>query len=113
VRRESDLPTTIGCTLPEPQYSTVTSIREELVETFGVDEFGPASEPFYEPHRWFPHVGFAFADAAAETTAIAEFLLDYDLDWQFTVGTVTITRPPEDGDLYETVATMDLRTDER
>lgn len=180
------MPTIIGCTLPEPQYSTVKSIREDLVERFGVDEyanpfphftlyplptdvdtdtvatsirevaadqdpfdvytdgvglfpqnvvwlpvakspeltrfqsevveavneFGPPPVPFYEPHRWFPHVGFAFADDAAKTTAIAEFLLDYDLDWQFTVDTVSITRPPEDGELYETVATVDLRTGE-
>lgn len=176
------MPTIIGCTLPEPQYSTVESIRAELVETFGVDEyanpfphftlyplpedvdvdaveravrdvtadqdpfevhtdgvglfpqnvvwlpvakspeltafqsnvvdavdeFGPPPVPFYDPHRWFPHVGFAFAEDAEQTTDIAEFLLDYDLDWQFTVDDVTITRPPAEGEQYEKVATIDL-----
>ena len=39
------MPTIIGCTLPDPYYSTVQSIRAELVETFGVDEY---ANPF--PH---------------------------------------------------------------
>lgn len=39
------MPTIIGCTLPDPYYSKIQSVREELVDTFGVDEY---ANPF--PH---------------------------------------------------------------
>lgn len=174
--------TIIGCTLPDPYYSTVESIRNELVDTFGVDEyvnpfphftlypldddvdiaavttaveeateeqspfsvhtdgigvfprtavwlpvakspeltalqsdvvqaverFGPPPVPYYEPHRWFPHVGFAVSDDDEQTSDIVEFLLDYDFEWDFTVDNITITRPPADGEKYEVVASIDL-----
>lgn len=176
------MPTVIGCTLPDPYYSTVESIRAELVDAFGVDEYanpyphftlyaldgdadvpavvtaveeategqGPLSVhtdgiglfpqnvvwlpvaksprlttfqsdvaqavgdvgtppvPYYEPHRWFPHVGFAVGDDDEQTSDIVEFLLDYDLEWDFTVDTVTITRPPDDGGKYERIVSVDL-----
>lgn len=174
--------TIIGCTLPDPYYSTVESVRGELVEEFGVAEyanpfphftlyplddevdipavvraveeatedqsplsvhtdgigvfpqhpvwlpvaksreltafqsdvvhsvaeFGPPPVPYYEPHRWFPHVGFAVGENAAQTGAIVEFLLDYDFEWDFTVDNITITRPPVDGETHEVRASIDL-----
>jgi 2'-5' RNA ligase len=176
------MPTIIGCQLPDPYYSAVTSVRGELVETFGVDEYanpfphftlyalddaadvsavvtaveeaaadrtpfsvhtdgiglfpqnvvwipvaksprlsafqsavaravddlGTPPVPYYEPHRWFPHVGVAVGEDATQASDIVEFLLDYDFDWDFTVDTVTITRPPSDGAKYERVASIDL-----
>lgn len=176
------MPTIIGCTLPDPYYSTVESIREELVEMFGVDEYanlfphftlypldddvtitavetaveeaaeeqspftvhtdgiglfrhnvvwlpvakspeltafqsavvqavedlGTPPVPYYEPHRWFPHVGFAVGEDSEQAGDIVEFLLDYDLEWDFTVDNITITRPPADGEKYEMMASIDL-----
>jgi 2'-5' RNA ligase len=176
------VPTIIGCTLPEPYSSTVESIRDELVDEFGVDEYanpfphftlyaldedvdvqavataieeaaedhapfsvhtdgiglfpqnvvwlpvakspqltafqsdvvqavediGTPPVPYYEPHRWFPHVGFAVGESDEQTGEIVEFLLDYDLEWDVTVDTVTITRPPDDGETYEQLASVDL-----
>lgn len=176
------MPTIIGCTLPDPYYSTVESIRADLVETFGVDEYanpsphftlyplaegvdasavrtalepvaaehdpvtvhtdgiglfpqlpvwlpvakapaltdlqsavveavehlGPPPVPFYEPHRWFPHVGFAVADDPDQAGDIVRFLLEYDLDWAFTVDNITIMQPPADGGQYEIQAAIDL-----
>lgn len=176
------MPTIIGCTLPDPYYSTVESIRDDLVEAFGVDEYanpfphftlypldddvdipavvtaveevaddqspfpvhtdgigvfpqnavwlpvakspelaafqsevveavetlGPPPVPYYEPHRWFPHVGFAFAENDEQTGDIVEFLLGYDLEWDVTVDTITITRPPAEGEQYEKLASIDL-----
>lgn len=174
--------TIVGPTLPEPYYSTVESIRDDLVEAFGVEEYvnpfphftlyaldddvdtaavvdavetatadhdpvavhtdgvgvfpgnavwlpvakspaltalhadvveavadlGDAPVPYYRPHRWFPHVGFALGlddDRAGEAVSL---LLDYDLEWDFTVDTVAVTRPPAPGERYERVATVDL-----
>lgn len=176
------MPTIIGCTLPDPYYSTVESIRDELVDSFGVDEYanpfphftlypldddvditavvtaveeateeqspfpvhtdgiglfpqnvvwlpvakspeltalqsdvaqavenlGTPPVPYYEPHRWFPHVGFAVGEDDEQTSDIVEFLLDYDFEWDFTVDNITITRPPADGEKYEVMASIDL-----
>ncbi|WP_440008180.1 2'-5' RNA ligase family protein [Halomicrococcus sp. SG-WS-1] len=174
--------TIIGPTLPDPYYSTVESIRDELVDKFGVDEYvnpfphftlyaldddvdtatveaaveeateehspfsvhtdgigifpgnvvwlpvakspqltalhsdvvravenlGTAPEPYYEPQRWFPHVGFALDVDDERTRDIVSFLLEYDFEWDFTVDNITITRPPADRSEYEVVASVDL-----
>jgi len=176
------MPTIIGCELSDPYFSTVKSIREDLVDTFDIEEypnpfphftlspldedvdidgvvtaveaatedqapfavhtdgiglfrhnvvwlpvakspelttfqsrvvaavsdFGTPPVPYYEPHRWFPHVGFAVGDDDEQTGEIVEFLLDYDFDWEFQVETITITRPPAAGDQYDVMAAIDL-----
>lgn len=174
--------TIIGPTLPDPYYSTVESIRGELVDTFGVDEYanpfphftlypldddvdvaaieaaveeatdghdpisvhtdgigvfpgnavwlpvakspaltalhadvvaavqelGTPPMPYYEPYRWLPHVGFALGLDDELTGDIVSFLMDYDLEWDFTVDNVTITAPPADGEPFEIAASIDL-----
>lgn len=176
------MPTIIGPTLPDPYFSTVESIWDELVDEFGIDryvnpfphftlyalddevdtatveaavteaaedhspfsvhtdgigifpgnhvwlpvakspkltalhtdvvraveELGTAPVPFYEPQRWFPHVGFALSVDDERTRDIVSFLLDYDFEWDFTVDNITITRPPADGKEHEVVASIDL-----
>lgn len=175
------MPTIVGCTLPDPYYSTVESVRAALQERFGVDEsanpfphftlypldedvhvdalvtavedaadqspftvhtdgigvfpqravwlpvakspeltafqstvveaiedLGTQPVPYYEPHRWFPHVGFAIGEDDEQTGDIVEFLLAEDFEWDFTVDNVTITRPPAAGEQYEKLATIDL-----
>ncbi len=174
--------TIVGPTLPDPYDSTVESIREDLVETFGVEEYvnpfpqftlyaldddadtaavtdavrgavadhdpvtvhtdgvgvfpgnavwlpvakspeltalhadvvdaveglGTPPVPYYRPHRWFPHVGFALDLDDELAGEVVGHLLDYDLEWDLTVDNVTITRPPAPGERYERVATVDL-----
>lgn len=176
------MPTIIGPTLPDPYYSTVESIRGDIVDAFGVeaypnpfphftlypldddvdtaavraaveevvkdhgplsahtdgvgvfpgnavwlpvakspelaslhadvvaavDDLGTAPMPYYEPHRWFPHVGFALGLTDDQTGDVLRFLLDYDLEWDFTVDNVTVTRPPPGGDEFEVVASVAL-----
>lgn len=68
----------------------------------------PAPVPYYEPGRWFPHVGFAGTESDGQTGAIVEFLLEYDLDWEFTVEEITVTRPPAEGAPHERLATIDI-----
>ena len=172
----------IGPTLPDPYFSTIKSVRDDLVAEFGVDEYtnpfphfilyplddtvdttavvaaveeaaehhdpvavhtdgigvfpgnavwlpvakspqltalhsgvvgavedlGMAPMPYYEPHRWFPHVGFALGLDDERTCDIVGFLLNYDFEWDFTVDNITITRPPADGAAYEVAASIDL-----
>lgn len=174
--------TIVGCRLPDPYYGTVESIRDDLVDEFGVDEYpnlfphftlyalpedvdvvaveaaieavaeahapfsvrtdgigvfpgnvvwlpvarsprladlhsnvvravadlGPAPEPYYDPSRWFPHVGFALDLDDERTGDVVEFLLEYDLAWEFTADNITITRPPAEGERHEVVASLDL-----
>lgn len=176
------MPTIIGCLLPDPYYSTVESIREQLVVEFGVEEYvnpvphytlfplegdvdvgavesaleeaienhspvsvhtdgvgafpgnavwlpvakspeltalhaevvsavehlGEPPVPYYRPHRWFPHVGFALGLDDALAVDVVEFLLDYDLEWDCIASEVTITRPPAEGTRYEQVASFYL-----
>ena len=68
----------------------------------------PAPVPYYEPGRWFPHVGFAGTGSDGQTGAIVEFLLEYDLDWEFTVEEITITCPPAEGELREQLTAIDI-----
>lgn len=174
--------TIIGPTLPDPSYSTIESIRDDLVETFGVDEYanpfphftlypldddadldaieaavedaadahdpvdvhtdgigvfpgnavwlpvakspeltalhadvvdavsdlGTPPMPYYEPYRWFPHVGLALHLDDELTGDIVSFLLDYDLEWDFTIDNITITAPPAEGEPMEIMASVDL-----
>lgn len=53
-------------------------------------------------------MAFAFGEDVAETTDVAEFLLDHDLAWSFTVDNVTSIRRPVESERYEKVATIDL-----
>lgn len=174
--------TIIGPTLPDPYYSTVESIWDELVDEFGIDRYinpfphvtlyalddgvdiapleaaieeateehgplsvhtdgigifpghavwipvanspqltalhsyvvravenlGTAPVPFYDPHRWFPHVGLALGLDDEQTRNIVGFLLDDDFAWEFTVDNITITRPPADGKEHEEIASIGL-----
>jgi len=111
-------PTIIGRTLPDPYYSTVESVRDDLVETFGVDEY---VNPF--PHFTLYPLDEG-VDVSAVVTALEEVTEDqspfpvhtdgiglfphYDFEWDFTVDNVTITRPPADGEQYEVLASIDL-----
>lgn len=171
----------IGPTLPEPQYSTVESIWDDLHETFAIDRYanpyphftlyglddadldsvedavrevaadhdpfavhtdgigvfpgnhvwipvarseplaalhrdvvdavadlGSAPVPFYDPHRWFPHVGLALALGDERAGEVVSYLLERDFEWDFTVDSIAITCPPPDGERHELVASVEL-----
>lgn len=82
------------------------TLQSDVVQA--VEQFGTPRLPYYEPHRWFPHVGFAVGDDQEQASAIVEYLLDYDFEWDFTVDNITITRPPAEGEQYEILASIDL-----
>ncbi len=90
--------------LPVAKSPQLTALHSAVVRT--VEGLGTAPEPFYEPHRWFPHVGFAPGVDDEQTCDIVAFLLDYDFEWDFTVDNVTITRPPADEKEHEIVASI-------
>ena len=92
--------------LPVAKSPRRTAVQSDVVQA--VDSVGTPPVPYYEPHRWFPHVGFAVGEDAAQAGDIVESLLNYDLEWDFAVDTVTITRPPDDGEKYEQLASVDL-----
>lgn len=92
--------------LPVAKSPRLTSLHADVVEA--VTELGTAPMPYYDPHRWFPHVGFALGvddDLAGE---LVTHLLEYDLAWEVTVDNVTVTRLPADGGNHEVVASVDL-----
>ena len=69
---------------------------------------GSAPTPFYEPHRWFPHVALAIQVDDERVGEVVSFLLERDFAWEFTVDNVEVTRPPEPGAGYERVASVSL-----
>lgn len=91
--------------LPVAKSPALTALHADVVGA--VEDLGTPPVPYYRPHRWFPHVGFAFDVDDEQASGILEFLLEYDLEWEFTVENVTVTRPDEDG-TYERVATVEL-----
>lgn len=92
--------------LPVARSPQLTALHSDVVRA--VEELGTAPVPFYEPYRWFPHVGLALGVDDERTGNVVTFLLDYDLEWDFTVETIAITRPPADGEEHEAVASVDL-----
>ena len=90
--------------LPVAKSPELATLQSVVVRELGE----PAPVPYYEPGRWFPHVGFAGTESDGQTGAIVEFLLEYDLNWEFTVEEITVTRPPAEGELYEQLATIDV-----
>lgn len=79
--------------LPVAKSPELAALQSAVVEAVG----DSAPVPYYEPHRWFPNVGFAVGESDEQVGAIVEFLLEYDLDWEFTVEEIMITRPPAEG----------------
>lgn len=92
--------------LPVAKSPQLTALHADVVRA--VEDSGTAPVPFYEPHRWFPHVGLALGIDDERTCDIIAFLLERDFEWDFTVDNITITRPPADGKEHEIVASIDL-----
>lgn len=92
--------------IPVARSEPIATLHREVVDA--VSDLGTAPVPFYEPHRWFPHIGLALSVGDELAGDIASFLLDYDLQWRFTVDNVGITRAPAEGEEYELVASVSL-----
>lgn len=73
-----------------------------------LETHGPAPTAYYDPGNWFPHIALATGIDGRRVPEIVEFLLDYDLEWEFTVDTVAITHRPEDADQHELVGTVEF-----
>jgi 2'-5' RNA ligase len=92
--------------LPVARRPELTDLHCDVVDALA--GFDRAPVPFYEPRRWFPHVGFALGLDDQRAAAVVEHLLDFDFEWTVEMDTITITRPPAEGERYEEVASIDL-----
>lgn len=92
--------------LPVAKSPALTALQSDVVG--GVEDLGPAPMPYYEPNRWFPHVGFAIGLEDELTRDIVGFLLEYDLEWDFTVDSIEITQRPTEETDFEVAASIDL-----
>ncbi|MFC6954478.1 2'-5' RNA ligase family protein [Halorubellus litoreus] len=92
--------------LPVARRPELTALHCDVVDA--LEEFETAPVPFYEPRRWFPHVGFALGLDDERAANVVEHLLDRDFEWTVEMNEITVTRPPADGERYEEVASIGL-----
>jgi len=92
--------------LPVARSPELASLHRDVVS--GIEGHGDPPVPFYDPARWFPHVGFALGLDDDLTGEIVTYLLNYDFEWSFTFETIAITRPPAEGAEHELVAEIEL-----
>lgn len=106
--------------VPVAKSPALLDLHRDAVEALA--PLGDAPTDFYEPERWFPHVGLALSLDADLAGEVVGDLLDREFDpeggegpaggewadWEFTVDNVSVTRPPADGDEHELVARADL-----
>lgn len=92
--------------IPVAKSPHLTSLHEDVVAV--AREFGTAPTPYYEPHRWFPHVALALGFESTRVGDVVRYLRtsDYDFERQFTVDNVEITYRPEGADEFERVASI-------
>lgn len=81
--------------IPVARSPQLTDLHRDVVAA--LEELGTAPTPYYEPRRWFPHVGLALDLDAERAGEVVSFLLDYDLEWDLTLDNVTVTRPSGTG----------------
>lgn len=105
--------------VPVAKSPALLDLHRDAVEA--LSPLGDAPTDYYEPERWFPHVGLALsldADLAGEVVGdLLDRGFDWEddgvegggpTDWEFTVDNLSITRPPADGGGHELVARFDL-----
>lgn len=92
--------------LPVARSPALAALHRDVVGA--LDGFGPPPVPFYEPERWFPHVGLALDVDDELAGEIVTYLVDYDFQWSFTFDSIAITRPPAEGAEHELVAEIEL-----
>ncbi|MFC7046263.1 2'-5' RNA ligase family protein [Halobacteriaceae archaeon GCM10025711] len=92
--------------LPVGKSPQLLELHRDVVEA--VHPLGTAPVPYYEPHRWFPHVGFALQVADEQIGDVVSFLLGYDLEWEIPIDDISITRKPTPEAAHELEATIEL-----
>lgn len=92
--------------LPVARSPELAALHRDVVDS--VAGFGAPAVPYYEPERWFPHVGFALDVDDELAGEIVTYLMDYDLEWSFTFDTIGITRPSTEGAEHELVTEIEL-----
>jgi len=94
--------------IPVAKSPRLTSLHQDVVEV--ARECGTAPTPYYEPHRWFPHVALALGFDSERVGDIVRFLRtsDYDFERELTVDNVEITYRPEGAEEFERVASIPL-----
>jgi 2'-5' RNA ligase len=97
--------------VPVAKSPALLDLHRDAVDALA--PLGEAPTDYYEPERWFPHVGLALSlapDLAGEVVShlLANDAWDWDWDWEFTVEDIAVTRPPADGDEHTLVASVGL-----
>jgi len=92
--------------LPVARSPELAALHRDVVDALA--GFGEPPVPFYEPERWFPHVGLALGIDDELAGEIVTYLLEYDFQWAFEFETIAITRPPADADEHELVTEIEL-----
>ena len=92
--------------IPVAKSPSLTTLQQDVVEV--AQEYGTAPPPYYEPHRWFPHIALALGFESQRVGDIVRFLrtFDFDFERQFTVDNVEITHRPAGAEEFERVASV-------
>jgi 2'-5' RNA ligase len=94
--------------IPVARSRALDRLHREVVDT--ATEHGSAPTPYYEPDRWFPHIGLALGFDSDTVGDIVGFLREREDDFgrEFTVDNVEITYRPDDAEAFERVASIDF-----
>lgn len=94
--------------IPVARSGALDRLHRAVVDT--VTAHGSAPTPYYEPDRWFPHIGLALGFDSDTVGEIVGFLREreYDFSREFTVDNVEITSRPDGAAEFERVAAIEF-----
>lgn len=92
--------------IPVAKSPALAELHGDVVES--IMDLGTAPTPYYDPHRWFPHVGLALGFDSDTVGDVVTLLRNRDFAWEFSVDNLEITRLREGDDEYERVGSIDL-----
>jgi 2'-5' RNA ligase len=92
--------------VPVAKSPALLDLHRDAVDALA--PLGEAPTDYYEPDRWFPHVGLALSLEADLAGEVAGHLVERTFAWEFTVDNVSVTRPPADGDEHDLIASVEL-----
>ena len=94
--------------IPVARSRALDDLHREVVRT--TTAHGSAPTPYYEPDRWFPHIGLALGFDSDTVGDIVGFLREreYDFGREFTVDNVEVTARTDPDEEIERVASIDF-----
>ena len=81
--------------LPVAKSPALTDLHRDVFAA--VADVGTAYEPYYQPGRWFPHVGLALGVGDEQAGEMVQHLLGRDFEWDFTVSEIALTTVGDGG----------------